>query len=290
MTLENFNQADNSFKYNLNSILREGTKVPTRAKWEDGSTAYALKRFGVIESYFPGEEFPALTLRPIAFKNCIDELLWIWQKRSNNINDLNSHIWDEWADKDGSIGKAYGWQLKHKKVSVTNEDGSKSKLNQVDYILHELKYNKYSRRIIANMYNIGDLDEMNLYPCAYSITLNVTKNEKDQDVLNMVLNQRSNDFIVANNWNLVQYSILLLMFAQVSDMIPGELLYVIADAHVYDRHIDIANELLNRPIIHKAPKLWIDPSIKNFYDFTVDSFKLIDYEHHPQIKNIPVAV
>ena len=249
-----------------------------RAKWEDGTTAHTIKKFGVVNRYNLAEEFPALTLRPTPVKSAIDELLWIWQKKSNNVNDLNSHIWDAWADESGSIGKAYGYQLgvKHKY--------SEGEFDQVDRVLFDLKNNPYSRRIMTNLYNFQDLHEMALYPCAYSLTLNVTENR-----LNAILNQRSQDTLVANSWNVVQYSILVHMLAQVSGLQAGELVHVIADAHIYDRHIPLVEELIKRPQ-YPAPKLTINPEIKNFYDFTVNDFVVENYQAGPQIKGIPVAV
>lgn len=259
-----------------NGFSTEGEKV--RPKWEDGEYAYTIKKFGVVNRYDLSKEFPALTLRRTALKSCTDELLWIWQKKSNNINELNSHIWDSWADDDGSIGKAYGYQLgvKHKY--------SEGMMDQVDRVLYDLKHNPYSRRIMTNLYVHEDLHEMNLYPCAYSMTFNVTG-----DRLNAILNQRSNDILTANNWNVVQYAVLLHMIAQVSNLKVGELVHVIADAHIYDRHIPLVKELIERKQ-YPAPKFWINPDIKNFYDFTVDDVRLDDYETGPQIKNIPVAV
>lgn len=259
-----------------NGYSTEGEKV--RPKWDDGEYAYTLKRFGVVNRYDLSKEFPALTLRRTAFKSCTDEILWIWQKKSNNINELKSHIWDSWADDDGSIGKAYGYQLG---VRHQYKEGL---MDQVDRVLFDLKNNPYSRRIMTNLYVHQDLHEMNLYPCAYSMTFNVTG-----DRLNAVLNQRSNDILTANNWNVVQYAVLVHMIAQVSGFKAGELVHVIADAHIYDRHIPLVKELIQREQ-HPAPRFWINPEIKNFYDFTVDDVKLYDYETGPQIKNIPVAV
>ena len=265
-----------------NGIDTKGEKV--RPKWDDGSFAYTIKKFGVVNRYDLKKEFPALTLRKTNLKNCVDEILWIWQKKSNNINDLNSHIWDSWADENGSIGKAYGYQpgVKHQ-----YKEGM---MDQVDRVLYDLKNNPYSRRIMTNIYVHQDLHEMNLYPCAYSMTFNVTKNkETGKLVLNGILNQRSQDILTANNWNVCQYAVLLHMFAQVSDMEVGELVHVIADAHIYDKHVPLVEELIAREQ-HPAPKFWINPEIKNFYDFTVDDFRLDDYVTGPQIKNIPVAV
>ena len=260
----------------LNGISSEGQIV--RPKWEDGTPAHTIKKFGVVNRYDLSEEFPILTLRPTFLKGAIDELLWIWQKKSNNINDLNSHIWDEWADKDGSIGKAYGYQMQ---VKYKYKEGE---FDQVDRVLYDLKHNPYSRRIMTNIYNFQDLNEMNLYPCAYSMTFNVTGNK-----LNGILNQRSQDILAANNWNVCQYAILLHMFAQVSGFEVGELVHVIADAHIYDRHIPIIKELLLRESF-PAPKLIINPDVKDFYKFTVDDFKLENYQKNEQIKNIPIAV
>lgn len=259
-----------------NGFSTEGEKV--RPKWEDGEYAYTLKKFGVVNRYDLSKEFPALTLRRTAFKSCTDELLWIWQKKSNNINELSSHIWDSWADDDGSIGKAYGYQLGVK------HQYNEGLMDQVDRVLYDLKHNPYSRRIMTNLYVHQDLHEMNLYPCAYSMTFNVTG-----DRLNAILNQRSNDILTANNWNVVQYAVLVHMIAQVSGFKAGELVHVIADAHIYDRHIPLVKELIERKQ-HPAPEFWINPEIKNFYDFTVDDVRLDNYETGPQIKNIPVAV
>jgi len=259
-----------------NGFSDEGQNV--RPRWEDGTPAHTVKKFGVVNRYDLSEEFPILTLRPINLKAAIDEILWIWQKKSNNIKDLNSHIWDSWADENGSIGKAYGYQLKIKHKYPEGE------FDQVDRVLYDLKHNPYSRRIITNMYNHADLHEMNLYPCAYSMTFNVTGNR-----LNAILNQRSQDVLVANNWNVVQYSILIHMFAQVSGLIAGELVHVIADAHIYDRHIPLVEELIQRQP-YPAPRLVINPEVKNFYDFTVDDFCLENYQHGEPVKKIPVAV
>ncbi|MGI6538795.1 MAG: thymidylate synthase [Caldicoprobacterales bacterium] len=258
-----------------NGVSTEGQKV--RPVWDDGTPAHTIKKFGVVNRYDLSEEFPILTLRPTNFKNAIDEILWIWQKKSNNIKDLNSNIWDAWADENGSIGKAYGYQLsvKHK-----YEEGE---FDQVDRVLYDLKHNPYSRRIITNIYVHSDLHEMNLYPCAYSMTFNVTG-----DRLNAILNQRSQDILPSNNWNVCQYAILLHMFAIASGFKVGELVHVIADAHIYDRHIPIIKELIKRPQ-YLAPKLVINPTKKDFYDFTVDDFRLEGYRCGPQIKNIPIA-
>lgn len=259
-----------------NGVSTEGEKV--RPHWEDGSSAYTIKKFGVVNRYDLSEEFPAITLRKTAIKSCTDEMLWIWQKKSNNIKDLNSHIWDEWADENGSIGKAYGYQLG---VKHQYKEGM---MDQVDRVLFDLKENPYSRRIMTNIYVHQDLHEMNLYPCAYSMTFNVT-----DDKLNAVLNQRSQDILTANNWNVVQYAVLLHMIAQVSGLKAGELVHVIADAHIYDRHIPLVKELISRET-YPAPDFWINPEIKNFYDFTTDDVRLDNYQTGPQIKNIPVAV
>ena len=266
-----------------NGLSTEGEKV--RPVWEDtGESAYTIKRFGVVNRYDLSKEFPALTLRRTALKSAFDEILWIWQKKSNNIHDLNSHIWDSWADEDGSIGKAYGYQLG---VKHQYKEGM---MDQVDRVLYDLKNNPCSRRIMTNIYVHQDLHEMNLYPCAYSMTFNVTK-EKDSDrlTLNGVLNQRSNDVLAANNWNVCQYALLLMMIAQVCDMKAGELLHVIADAHIYDRHIPLVKELISSET-HPAPKVWLNPEVKDFYAFTVDDLHVEDYVTGPQIKNIPIAV
>ena len=265
-----------------NGTSTEGEKV--RPKWPDGTSAYTVKQFGVVNRYDLSKEFPALTLRKTAIKSAMDEILWIWQRKSNNIKDLKPHIWDEWADEDGSIGKAYGYQMS---VKHQYKEGM---MDQVDRVLYDLKNNPYSRRIMTNIYVHQDLHEMNLYPCAYSMTFNVSKKPGcDKLILNGILNQRSNDVLAANNWNVVQYSLLLMMFAQVSDMIPGELVHVIADAHIYDRHIPFIEELISRPTF-KAPKVTLNPEIKDFYQFTTQDVIVEDYETGPQIKDIPIAI
>ena len=273
--------ADNLFINMCKDILEngcstEGEKV--RPKWEDGTYAYTIKRFGIVNRYNLAEEFPALTLRKTYVKSAVDELLWIWQKKSNNIHDLHSHIWDEWADADGSIGKAYGYQLG---VKHRYKEGM---MDQVDRVIYDLKHNPYSRRIMTNIYVHQDLYEMNLYPCAYSMTFNVTDGR-----LNAILNQRSQDVLAANNWNVVQYAVLVYMLAQVCDLQTGELVHVIADAHIYDRHVDIVKELISRPT-YPAPKFTLNPDIHDFYEFTPDDFTLENYQAGPQIKNIPIAV
>lgn len=257
-------------------ISTEGEKV--RPKWGDGSYAYTLKIFGVVNRYDLSKEFPAITLRQTYIKSAIDEILWIWQKKSNNINDLKSHIWDQWADENGSIGKAYGYQLgvKHKYAE--------GEFDQVDRVLYDLKNNPYSRRIMTNIYVHQDLHEMQLYPCAYSMTFNVMG-----DKLNAILNQRSQDILAAGNWNVVQYAALVMMIAQVSGLKPGELVHVISDAHIYDRHIPIIKELIERET-YPAPKVTLNPDIKDFYEFKPSDFTVEDYVTGPQVKDIPVAV
>ena len=259
-----------------NGYDTKGEKV--RPKWEDGTSAYTIKRFGIVNRYDLSKEFPAITLRKTYIKSAIDELLWIWQKKSNNVHDLHSHIWDAWADEDGSIGKAYGYQLgvKHK-----YKEGM---MDQVDRVIYDLKNNPYSRRIMTNIYVHQDLSEMNLYPCAYSVTFNVTGNK-----LNAILNQRSQDVLAANNWNVVQYAALVYMMAQVTGFEPGELVHVISDCHIYDRHIPVIKELISRTP-YPAPTVKLNPEIKDFYDFTVDDITIEDYVTGPQIKNIPVAI
>ena len=259
-----------------NGYSTEGEKV--RPKWEDGTSAYTIKQFGVVNRYDLSKEFPAITLRKTYVKSAIDELLWIWQKKSNNIHDLKSHIWDSWADEDGSIGKAYGYQMG---VKHQYKEGM---MDQVDRLIYDLKHNPYSRRMITNMYVHQDLHEMNLYPCAYSMTFNVTG-----DRLNAILNQRSQDVLAANNWNVVQYAVLVHMIAQVTGFKPGELVHVIADAHIYDRHIPIVKELIERET-YPAPKFKMNPDVKDFYEFTVDDFTIEDYKTGPQVKNIQIAI
>lgn len=273
--------ADRVFIENCRDIISNGvwdTDRPVRPRWEDGSPAHTVKLFGVVNRYDLSLEFPIMTLRKTGFRNAIDELLWIWQKKSNNIHDLHSHIWDAWADENGSIGKAYGYQLG---VKHHYPEGD---MDQVDRILYDLKHNPGSRRIISNIYNHADLSKMRLYPCAYSMTFNVSGNR-----LNAILNQRSQDMLVANNWNVCQYAVLVYMMAQVSGLEAGTLMHVIADAHIYDRHVPLVEELISREPLD-APRFIIDKGIDDFYKFTVDSFSLEGYEPHGSIGKIPVAV
>ena len=274
-------KADQIFIENMKDIMDNGfwdTDLDVRPHWEDGTKAHTVKKFGIVNRYNLQEELPILTIRRTAFKSAIDEILWIWQKKSNNIHDLHSHIWDSWADENGSIGKAYGYQLAKKSIYPEGE------FDQVDRVLYDLKHNPQSRRIMTNIYNFEDLHEMGLYPCAYSMTFNVSG-----DTLNGILNQRSNDMLTANNWNVLQYAVLLMMIAQVSGLKAGTLIHVIADAHIYDRHIDLVKEVIAKPQ-HPAPILKIDPNVKDFYDFTLDSFELIGYEYETLDKKIPVAI
>ena len=274
-------RADDIFAENMRDSLENGvwdTGLSVRPHWDDGTPAHTIKKFGIVNRYDLQKELPILTIRRTAFRSCIDELLWLWQKKSNNVHDLHSHIWDSWADETGSIGKAYGYQLAQKAIYKEGE------FDQVDRVLFDLKNNPASRRIMTNIYNFADLHEMHLYPCAYSMTFNVSG-----DTLNGILNQRSNDMLTANNWNVLQYAVLLMMFAQVSGLKAGELVHVIADAHIYDRHIPIVREILDKPR-HPAPRLYIDPDVKDFYDFTLDSFRLENYEYEPLDKKIPVAI
>jgi len=265
-----------------NGVSTEGEKV--RPHWEDGTPAYTIKKFGVVNRYDLSKEFPLVTLRKTALKSATDELLWIWQKKSNNIHDLHSHIWDSWADENGSIGKAYGYQLG---VKHRYKEGM---MDQVDRVIYDLKNNPFSRRIMTNIYVHQDLHEMNLYPCAYSMTFNVTqKKGEDRLTLNAILNQRSQDILTANNWNVAQYAVLVHMLAQVCDMNAGELVHVIADAHIYDRHIPIVEELISREC-YDAPTFHLNPEVKDFYKFTRDDVSVDNYITGPQVTNIPVAI
>ena len=274
-------KADQIFIENMKDIMENGfwdTELNVRPHWEDGTPAHTVKKFCIVNRYNLQEELPILTIRRTAFKSCLDELLWIWQKKSNNVHELNSHIWDSWADETGSIGKAYGYQLGIKHVYPEGE------FDQVDRVLYDLKNNPQSRRILTNIYNFQDLHEMHLYPCAYSMTFNVTDGK-----LNGILNQRSQDTLTANNWNVVQYSVLVHMMAQVSGLKAGEFVHVVADAHIYDRHIPLVKELLQaKPL--PAPKFVMDESVTDFYDFTPDSFRLENYEYNAFDHKIPVAI
>lgn len=273
--------ADKIFVNMCKDILENGTSTEgekVRPHWEDGTSAYTIKKFGVVNRYDLREEFPVMTLRRTAFQSCIRELLWIWQQKSNNIHDLGSHIWDSWADETGSIGKAYGYQLGVKYQFPEGE------FDQVDRVLYDLKHNPASRRILTSLYNFQDLHEMHLYPCAYSVTFNVSGN-----TLNAILNQRSQDMLTANNWNVCQYAVLLHMFAQVSGLEAGELVHVIADCHIYDRHVPLVRQMLENPS-YPAPRFWMDPSVTDFYRFTPESFRLEGYQAAPFQEKIPVAV
>lgn len=273
--------ADQIFINTCRDILDNGISdqdLPVRPHWLDGTPAHTIKKFCIVNRYDLSKEFPIITLRRTAFKSAIDEILWIWQKKSNNVHDLNSHIWDSWADETGSIGKAYGYQLGVKSVYPEGE------FDQVDRVLFDLKNNPSSRRILTNIYNFQDLHEMHLYPCAYSMTFNVTGNK-----LNGILNQRSQDTLTANNWNVVQYAVLLHMFAQVNGLEVGEFVHVISDAHIYDRHVPIVEEILKNPQ-YPAPTFKMNKDVKNFYDFTVDDFELVDYNYTKLDKKIEVAI
>lgn len=273
--------ADQIFINTCRDILDKGISdedLPVRPHWLDGTPAHTIKKFCIVNRYDLSKEFPIITLRRTAFKSAIDEILWIWQKKSNNVHDLNSHIWDSWADETGSIGKAYGYQLGVKSIYPEGE------FDQVDRVLFDLKNNPSSRRILTNIYNFQDLHEMHLYPCAYSMTFNVTGNK-----LNGILNQRSQDTLTANNWNVVQYAVLLHMFAQVSGLEVGEFVHVISDAHIYDRHVPIVEEILKNPQ-YPAPTFKMNKDVKNFYDFTVDDFELVDYNYTKLDKKIEVAI
>ena len=273
--------ADKVFIKNCKDILENGwndDNLKVRPHWEDGTPAHTIKKFCIVNRYDLSKEFPILTIRKTFFKSCVDELLWIWQKKSNNVHDLNSHIWDSWADESGSIGKAYGYQLSVKHKYKEGE------FDQVDRVIFDLKNNPASRRIMTNIYNFADLNEMNLYPCAYSMTFNVTGNK-----LNGILNQRSNDMVVANNWNVVQYSVLLMMLAKVTGFEVGEFVHVIADAHIYDRHVPVLQKMFLKPE-YDAPKLVIKRDVTDFYDFKVDDFELIDYKSTPLTDKLEVAI
>lgn len=279
--------ADRIFVDMCKDILENGTSTEgekVRPKWSDGTPAYTIKKFGVVNRYDLSKEFPIFTLRKTALKSATDELLWIWQQKSNNINDLHSHIWDEWADSNGSIGKAYGYQMQ---VKHQYKEGM---MDQVDRVIFDLKNNPFSRRIMTNIYVHQDLHEMNLYPCAYSMTFNVTQKKGDDKLtLNGILNQRSQDVLAANNWNVVQYAVLIHMLAQVCDMQVGEFVHVIADAHIYDRHIPIIEELIKRPQ-YDAPKFILNSDIHDFYQFTRNDVTVENYVTGEQIKDIPIAI
>ena len=280
-------KADDVFVAMCRDILEHGTTTEgqrVRPRWEDGTAAYTIKQFGVVNRYDLREEFPALTLRRTPLKSAMDEVLWIYQRKSNDIHDLNSHIWDEWADEGGSIGKAYGYQVAQKSHYPEGD------FDQMDRVLFDLTRTPYSRRIMTNTYVFSDLHEMHLYPCAYGCTYNVTQRPGDeQPTLNLLLNQRSQDVLTANSWNVCQYAILLMMVARHVGMVAGQLVHVIADAHIYDRHVAVVRELIERPR-YEAPRVSLRPDVHNFYDFTPDDLIVEDYQHGPQVRDIPIAV
>ena len=274
-------RADEIYRATCLDILENGfwdTDLQVRPKWADGTPAHTVKKFGVVNRYDLREEFPIMTLRRTYWKSAIDEILWIWQKKSNRLDELGSHVWDEWAQPDGTIGKAYGYQLGVKHQYPEGE------FDQVDRVLYDLKHNPASRRILTSIFNHADLHEMALAPCAYSMTFNVTGN-----TLNAILNQRSQDMLTANNWNVCQYAALVHMFAQVSGLQVGELVHVIADCHIYDRHVDLVKKMLDNPTF-EAPKFVVDPSVTDFYAFTKDSFKMVDYQCNRFDYEIPIAI
>lgn len=270
--------ADRIFISNCRNILCTDKAYPSRAHWMDGVIAYAKSVFGLVNRYDLSKEFPILTLRRTYWKTAYKELLWIYQKCSNNINDLDAHVWDEWADDTGSIGKAYGYQIG---MRVKYPEGS---MNQIEKVIYDLHHNPFSRRIIINMYNIHDLPEMALYPCAYSMTFNVKEGK-----LNAILNQRSQDMLAANNWNVVQYALLVHMLASETNLEVGELVHVIADAHIYDRHIPIIKEIIKQHTNTNSPQLVYKKGTK-FYDFTQDSFNLVGYSPNETKYNIEIAI
>ena len=274
-------RADQVFISNIKEILSSGVSdegTDVRPHWSDGTPAHTIKKFGIVNRYDLREEFPVITIRRTYFKSAIDEMLWIWQKKSNNVHDLKSHVWDSWADESGSIGKAYGYQLG---VKHHYREGD---FDQVDRVLYDLRHNPQSRRIMTNIYNHHDLSEMNLYPCAYSMTFNVSGH-----TLNGILNQRSQDMLTANNWNVVQYAVLMHMMAQSSGLEAGELVHVIADAHIYDRHIPIVKEIIESPQ-YSAPEFRMNKEKTDFYSFTLDDFSLTGYRYNPKKYDIPVAI
>lgn len=272
--------ADELFIKNCRDILENGIsdeEYAVRPKWEDGTPAHTIQKFGIVNRYNLAEEFPLLTLRRTFYRSAIEEVLWIYQKKCNNVHELSSHIWDAWADENGSIGKAYGYQMSVKHKYPEGE------FDQVDKALYDLKHTPASRRILLNMYNHADLNEMALAPCAYSLTLNVCGGK-----LNAVLNQRSQDMLTASNWNVCQYAALVTMFAKASGLELGELVHVIANAHIYDRHVDIVKRIIEQKPF-PAPIMKVE-DITDFYAFTKNSFTAENYQYHEFTDKIPVAI
>ena len=283
-------EADKNFIDTCKEILNhgyssEGTGVRTR--WEDGKEANYISIVGVTNKYDVEKEFPMITLRnnTNTVKRAIDEILWIWQKKSNKVSELNSHIWDQWADEKGTIGKAYGYQLA-KKYKFKTKEGIKE-MDQVDYVLYLLKNDPASRRIMTNIFNHEELKDMNLEPCAYG-TQWLVKGEK----LHLILNQRSQDMLAANGWNTMQYAALLHMFAKASGLKVGTLTHNIGDCHIYDRHIPLIERLIEAKPMDVSPKLVINNDTTNFYDFKVEDFEIQGYDYNKEIKlgKIPVAI
>ena len=283
-------QADENFIKTCKEILKngyssEGTNVRTR--WEDGTEANYYSIVGVQNKYDLEKEFPMITLRNNSktIKNAIDEILWIWQKKSNKISELTSHIWDQWAGEDGTIGKAYGFQLA-KKYEFKTKDGMQT-LDQVDYMLYLLKHDPASRRIMTNIFDFGDLKDMNLEPCAYSTQWLVKEGK-----LHLILNQRSQDMLAANGWNTMQYAALLCMVAKCVDLKPGTLTHNIGDCHIYDRHVPLIEKLIEAKPMDVSPKLIINNDTKDFYEFKVEDFEIQGYDYNKDIKlgKIPVAI
>lgn len=238
-------QADYKLLNNYISILKDGEwdlNENVRPKWSDGKPAHTIKKFGIVNRYNLQEEFPISGVRKTNWKGAIDEIIWIWLLKSNNVKDLNSKIWDQWANignkpgqEIGSIGKAYGYQLGAKTIVTKNG----KKIDQVDNVINELITNPANRRILTEIFNHSELHEMNLAPCVHEATFNVSNG-----TLNMTLNQRSNDTLAAGSWNVVQYAALLHMMAQATGLKAGELLHVVTDSHCYDKHVPMELEII----------------------------------------------
>ena len=295
------NQADEQYKRVVETVLRVGvmdTDQKVRTVWKDGTPAHSISWIGQ-HMIFDNTEVPIITTKRVAWKTAIKELLWIWQMKSNRVQDLRDmgvKIWNEWEKEDGTIGKAYGYQLGKKNRWVTEKEYypdpsgeinalhlTMKKVDQVDYLLYQLKTNPASRRHITMLWNPDELDSMALTPCVYETQWHVK-----QGKLHLEVRCRSNDLALGNPFNIFQYNILQRMIAQVTGYELGNYIYHIGDAHLYDRHIEPVSEQIKRESF-EAPTLWINPEVKSFYDFTIDDFKLIDYKHGETI-NMEVAI
>ena len=258
-----------------NGYSTEGEKV--RPKWPDGTYAYTIKKFGVVNRYDLSKEFPAITLRKTYIRSAIDEILWIWQKKSNNVHDLNSHIWDEWADANGDLGPIYGVQWRHWKTS----DGGY--IDQISNLIHQIKTNPDSRRLVVSAWNVGEIDKMALPPCHMFFQFYVA-----QGKLSCQLYQRSCDIFLGVPFNIASYSLLTHMIAQQCDLDVGDFIWTGGDCHIYNNHFEQVKLQLSREP-RPYPKLIIKRRPDSIFDYNFEDFEIVDYDPWPAIK-APIAV